>query len=61
MPKATFKAGDLLIHRRSEAFYEVMKVTSKKGLYHLRKMAPHAHLVFRTFMETHGHFDRIHG
>ena len=38
-----------------------MKVTSKKGLYHLRKMAPHAHLVFRTFMETHGHFDRIHG
>lgn len=61
MRQVQFKSGDMLINRRSEAFYEVVKVSFRKKAYHLKKISGHSHRVLRTFSETHGHFDRVRG
>ena len=54
-----FKPGDVLLHPRSEAFYEIIKVVPGRGIYHLKKMMPHAHTVVRRIPETDGHFDLV--
>ena len=59
--KPKFKAGDVLLHPVSEAFYEIVKVVPRRGIYHLKKMMPHAHRVVRRIPETDAGFERIMG